>query len=427
MKRSLGFLYFLFVIYYVLMMANGIVIEKGSPLVLGFNILFFGYMLFLNTFKNKYLPKFFIIYVFLMFVLVLILNTSSEYYESLRLFAKYAIALLAFPAGFNLLRGGKAYKNLTRLSICFLVLFLINYAVSTIFHLGGSNVLYGAETSVETGNLFDEALYLNVCIMVLVPLFFVMKTCRKDVILILTVACIIVTIVCMKRMVILCIGISILMYLLLTRMLNAKYGRLSNTFIGRMSLGQLFLAVVLVVAAGAMYWDTFQDQLEARSNELNRSIDEETRFEEITAIYDDIYNYESNDVVLLGKETFHTVGTYAGGQFGDRMIHTNFGIMLNGTGFIGLAFYIILNLYFIWIFFRNLIWKTLAKDSQARHMFVVYLIFWLTYNIASFSGTIWLTIYPAFNFLVMGGILRFFRDKKYQALKKSPAYERQYA
>lgn len=414
MKRSLSILYILFVIYYLLMMANGIVIEKGAPVVLGFNILFFAHMIFINTVKNEHFLKFSIIYIYLLFILMLILNTSSEYYESLRMFVKYAIALLAFPAGFNLVRTKKAYNYLGKVAIVFAILFIVNYIISSIFHLGGANVGYGGETSIETGNLFDEALYLNVCIMILTPLFLIADVGMKFWKLLLVFLCVVISIVCLKRMVIVCIALAVLIYLIISLVFNSRYGRLPGGSVRfHFSLAGKFLLIVSAIVVALLYADIFQDQLEARSDELGRRLEEETRVEEMAAIYDDFFNKESSGVAMFGKETFNTVGTYADGQFGDRMIHTNFGIMLNGTGFVGLAFYVVVNLYFLLFFLRYCSRKLLRQSIVARRMFIVYISLWVVYNTASFSGTIWLTIYPAFSFLVMGAICRYFWNNRF--------------
>lgn len=412
MKRSLAILYLLFVVYYLMMMANGIVIEKGSTIVLAINICFFAYLFFLNTVKNPYLLKFSLIYLYLLFILILILNSSTEYFDSLKMFAKYSIALMSFPAGFLVVRGDDGYRNLLRLAIIFVSLFLINYIISTIFHLGGANVSYGGETSVETGNLFDEALYLNIVVMAMVP-FFMLTSHRLNLVeLLLIIASIAVTIVCMKRMVLLCIAIILLIYSLLSFLLNYRYGKL--TFMKRrirLSLATKFLIILAVIVLAFSYSDILRDQINARSNELARRFEEETRFEEMAAIYEDFYN-ETGSTALWGKETFNTVGTYAEGHFGDRMIHTNFGIILNGTGFVGLAFYVIISLYFLWVFFKVFSIKHIKQSLVNRRLFILYITLWVVYNAASFSGTIWLTIYPAFSFMVMGGILRHFYDLK---------------
>ena len=425
MRRSLGILYFLFIVYYLLMMANGIVIEKGSPVVLGFNILFFAYMVFLNLFKNRYFNKFLIIYLFLLFLLVLILLTSSAYYESLRLFVKYAIALLAFPAGFNLITREKDYHYLMRVAFAFLVLYLLNYIIASTFHLGGSNLRYKGETSVETGNLFDDALFLNVCILTLLPLmfYFYRKGGKRFVIILMVLVVTVISVICMKRMVIVCVVLSLVMISLLTRWISHKYGKLPDSgSVLKLSLPHYALISVALIVIGVLFWDTFMDQLEARRTEIQRSLEEESRVAEIIAIYEDMSEFESDGVSLLGQETFHTVGTYANGAFGDRMIHTNFGIILNGSGFIGLLFYLVLSLYFLVVLFRTVRNSVLTENLFARKLYVTYLVLWTVYNVASFSGTIWLTMYPAFNFLIMGAILRFFYDDKVSNLKSK--YER---
>jgi len=393
---------------YLMMMANSIVISKGSPLVLGFSIFVFGYLAFLNV-KSEYCMKFFFMYLYLLFILTLIITTSSNQYFSFRLFAKYGMGILAFPAGFYLFDKVDDFKPMEKLSIIFMVLFLLNMILSNVLHLGGSR--YGEDT-VETGNLFDEALYCNVCIAIMMPLFFHLQKKQPLWITILLIVCVAFSCVLMKRTVIACFVVIYLLYYILKFYFINKYGKVEMDVVPVSWVRQVII-FLLLISAVFTFKGLFMKMFMVRENAMERGLDKEQRTQELFEIFDDIVvNPESPKTFLLGQETFNTVGTYAHGSFGKRMIHENLGIMLNGTGVVGFLFYLILDAYWLIVLFANISWERLKYSRQDRLLIYTYIALWAVYNISGMSGNIWVTIYPTFSFAVMGGIYRYFYSTK---------------
>lgn len=402
LKIFLGF----WIGYYIYMMLNGIVIPKGSAVALIFSCTVFTYIIYCNLFLNKYINKFILIYVYLLYIALLIFLFSSNYFASYRLWVKYSNGLLCLPVAFNLISEDTDRKETIKMLIVFIILFIVNYALANILHLGGSR--YGTEEGIETGNLFDEALYLNVCALILLPYMFLYIKKYRMLLLIAYALNIVVTIVCFKRTVILCIIISIALFIFLYQLLNKKH--VSIPFVGNiLSKRQVTMTLISILVLGGIFAGIFMAQLESRGNRIGADLSSETRTQELELIIKDIIYNKSDKTFFLGQETFNTVGTYAGGIFGKRMIHENYGIMLNGGGIIGLTFYLIVYFWILYLFFKYTKgYYYLNTDLEARLLYIAFLCLWIVFLIASFSGTIWLTIYPAICHTLQGMILRYF-------------------
>jgi len=389
---------------YLMMMANSIVIGKGSALVLGFNIFVFAYLVYLNL-RSTFVMKFFFIYLYLIFILTLIITTSSDLFSSFRLFAKYGMGVLAFPAGFYLFKKVKDFKVIGNLSIIFMVLFILNLILSNVYHLGGSR--YGEE-SLESGNLFDDALYCNVCIAVMMPFFFFVKKKQPFWVTALLMASIVFSCILMKRTVIACFVFVFMLYYFLKYYFINKYGRIESN-VESVPWMQKAVIFFIIVSVAFTFWGEFEQIFMARENTFGRSLDQETRTQELIAIYEDIVSEDQPlKKFLLGQETFNTVGTYAHGKFGGRMIHENLGVMLNGTGVIGLLFYIILDIYWLIVLVTNVSKERIKRSMTDRLLIYAYIAMWMVYNIAGLSGCMRAPTYLTFSFALMGGIYRYF-------------------
>lgn len=404
LKTFLG----LWIAYYIYMMLNGIVIPKGSAVALIFSCIVFVYIVYCNIFANQYINKFILIYLYLIYIAFSIFLLSSNYFASYRLWVKYSNGLLCLPIAFNLVSTNDAREKVMKITGVFVVLFILNYALANIFHLGGSR--YGTEEGIETGNLFDEALYLNVCALIIFPYIFSYYYKKFRILTLVTYALnIAITIVCLKRTVILCIVMYIFLFTILYRYFNK--GKQYMPFVGNiLSRQQVIATFVSILIFGSMFAGLFMNQLNARGDRIGADLSSETRTQELELIVKDIVYNTSDKIFFLGKETFNTVGTYAGGAFGRRMIHENYGIMLNGGGIIGLSFYIIINLWILYLFLKYTKNSDLSENLESRLLYIAFICLWVIFLIASFSGTIWLTIYPAITHTLQGVILRYFHD-----------------
>ena len=210
------------------------------------------------------------------------------------------------------------------------------------FHLGGDG--YTDDISgIELGNLMDDSLHTNICVMAFVPLALIIKAAKRELFLILYVIfSIVLTIVILKRTPIVCIGIAILTYFAGIIYLSNLFGKIDTSNL-RLKIRTKFVAFISVIILVSLFSTVLYRNFEARSDRFNRGLAKEGRTRELIAISEDVLLGNDKINFLFGQETFNTVGTYAGGKFKKRMIHDNFGIIINGAGIIELIFYIFIH------------------------------------------------------------------------------------
>ncbi len=389
------------------MMLNGIVIPKGSIITSIFSASLFFYILYSTLTVNIDVKKFGIVWIYLIYIAISIFLLSTNYFASYRMWIKYSNGLLCLPIAFTLITTEDDRKNVMKILCIFITLFILNYVLSNLLHLGGSR--YGTESGIETGNLFDEALYLNVCALIMFPYIFTYLEKGRTLLLIAFAISVAITIVCFKRTIILCTIICLILYLYSYYRFNRKYPHIP--FVGNiLSQKHIIITIIGIIVLSISFAGVFMAQLDARADRIGAELSSETRVQELKMIIDDIIYNPSHSLFFFGRETFNTVGTYAGGSFGNRMIHENYGIMLNGCGIIGLTFYLIIVFYSLWLFFKYTKECDLSTNLKGRLLYISFLCLWIIFFIASFSGTIWLTIYPAINYILQGMILRYFFD-----------------
>ncbi len=397
----------LFVAFYIYSMLNSVAFSKGSDFTIFANAAVFLFLLYF-TFVHVRIQRFYFIYLYILFLLVLILLTSSDYSYSIKMWVKYTMGLLCLPLGFEMFTDRTSVNYLWHMIQVLLILFIVNYYLANLY--GWGEVQY--REGISIGNMFDSSLHTNICILILLPLFFLYRMRGRLLVLLLILIAASLVIVTMKRTAIACLVLAALSFSILI-VFRLRHGKVSAEK-KHLKMRTIYILAVVAVFSGFViyFYPIIKQTYLARVAVLERQggFQNEGRVRELVYIADDIFNSEDIDEFLFGKETFNTVGTYAEGAFGDRMIHDNFGIIINGTGVVGLLIYVLLDLYFLFAFFRYSRRVSFKDNQEARLLYTIYVALWLTYNVASLSGTIWQTIYPMFNFLILGMILRYFYE-----------------
>lgn len=406
-------------------MLNGVVISEGSAITRVVGISLFAIIFLWTINKNLHSQKFAIIYVYIVYLALSILFLSSNYMASYRMLAKYSGALLCLPLAFNLTSGMRDIIKINKYFIVFTILFIFNFCIANILKLGGSR--YGT-IGVDTGSLFDDALYTNVLALIMLPLLLSVISKHKNILIILYLLNVAITVVCFKRTVIAGLIACILFFIAAYAYYNVRYikYRISKRIFSKQ---QILLSVIAIVSLSVAFSDLFLLQTQAREKRMEAGLDitNEGRFVELKMIsYDILYN-NSNWVKLFGKETFNTVGTYSlsvSGSIDERMIHDNYGIILNGGGIFGLVFHLVI-LFFPLVLFRKYTRGIILNNLQDRLLYIAFLSIFLLSVIASFSGTLWITLYPSLCYTLEGAILRYFYNlgrKKQADVKEVEAY-----
>lgn len=285
-------------------------------------------------------------------------------------------------------------------------LYIINTILANILNWGS---LKGyASTGLQVGNLFSDSLYENVY--VLTSLFLLLLFFRKkSIILSIATICILLTVISMKRTVLLVLVIGFMSYLI---------GYFSNTGtktnLSVMHKRYLRIFLVFILAASPFLYPYFKINLDTRQRDfenVRENISQEGRVAEFIYISDEILNTDDLSTILFGKETFNLVGTYGNGIFGIRQIHGDYSILLNGTGIIGVLMWLLIHIYLVaWIVrLKN---SPHCKDGiVASILYPLYFAFLIIYILSMGSGVFGSPLSSAYFYTSLGGILRYFYNR----------------
>ena len=400
--------YFLiWILYYIYMMSNSIAFEKGSSITIVMHIVIMAFLLYYNFLRNRFWATFGYIYLYLLFLIVLTVLTSTNLPYSFKMLIKYAEELLFLPVSFCLFSGKDYIDKMWKVLKIILVLFIFNYLISNIFHLGGS--LYVEVEGGDTGNIEDEGHYICACFCAIMPLALMKKDQNRMIWGVAAAFAIALVLSTLKRTSMVCVIVPFLIYAWYRFWFKQKYdGMRSALSVKKIIVSALLIAVFFSFVQS--FHEIIEKRFEARSERFGNSLEKEGRILELGYIYDDIVINGNFQTFLFGKETFNTVRTYANGKFGKRMIHENYGIILNGTGVVGLIIHLGINIYLIFLFFRYSKRVDLSQNDIARRFYIAYISLWWIFFIASFSGTIWNPLYSSMHYALTGMILRYFYE-----------------
>ena len=400
--------FIIWILYYIYMMLNSIAFEKGSMITVVMHVMIIMYLLYYNFLKNRFWGTFGYIYIYLVFLFVLTILSSSNLPYSFKMLIKYAEELLFLPVSFCIFYRRENIEKMWGVMKGMILLFIVNYVIANIFHLGGS--LYVEMEGGDTGNIEDEGHYICACFCAVLPLA-AMRGSRNRVMWAVAVAFAIALVLStLKRTSMVCVIVPFLVYAWYSVRFKLKYDGLR---ISSLPVKKVIVFVLLSFAFFTFvqsFHEIIEKRYEARSERFGNNFGKEGRVLELGYIYNDIVVKGNLQTFLFGKETFNTVGTYADGKFGKRMIHENYGIILNGTGIVGLVIHLCINLYMIILFFRYSKRVELSGNDIARRFYVAFVSLWWIFFIASFSGTIWNPLYSSMHYALTGMILRYFYE-----------------
>ncbi len=402
------FIRYFFIVYYLYAMSVDIIIPKKSILGIVLNaaiLLFFIYVIVSKCLNND--KKFLIIYLYVIYCLMLILLQSTDIVYSLTYFAKYIIGLLCLPIGFNLLSSLKKLRTFQLTGIICMLLYILNIVLANVFNWKNSKGY--TDEGLDVGNLFSDALYLNVYVIVSVFFLIVLFPAKKKWILTLCAICAILIVVNMKRTVIGVLGIGLIIYLLLYYGRNRLSTKLSLMHIRILSI---FIGLSIVVLP--FFYNYIEINLAARKSSFERASEDimnEGRMAEFAFISHEILNSDKTTTLLFGEETFNLVGTYANGRFGDRQIHEDYSILLKGLGAIGLIFWFSILIHLAMLMF-NLKNAIRHEDGIIGSiLYPLYFSFIIIYCISMGSGVIACVFSSSYLFASLGGMLRYFYNR----------------
>lgn len=291
--------------------------------------------IFLLFFVIKYYPIDRLNMLILGFTLyyLLLCFFSSSYSVSFYGFFKFSIATLMFPLGYFFINNYNLFQNLNKFYFVALLLFVINIVIANVFNLGSSDYL---EDSFYFGaGRVNITKFMIVILFASINLFPILNKNQIKAYLFLLAIAAFITIVGIKRSVLLSFGIGVFFFLFYNRLKFGFFRISAVILLGLMTLTMLYPEGL----------DLLESRFSAREESIGISeelIETEGRIDEITMvltkwIHGGIMHKLFGSELFNDREFFNT----------SRMLHTDYMVVLNGSGLVGIIwwFSIIFGIY----------------------------------------------------------------------------------
>lgn len=317
---------------------------------------------------------------------------------------KVFLSLMMLPLGFFLINNITSFKHLAR-GIYWLAAFLIlGFLASNIFGLGGMS--YSDKIEFDTG---AQGTNWNVLTYILLsaPLFYFSEPSivRRRIMYLMLVALSIFLLISFKRISISGVVFGYAVFLLFYR----RFGQFLKVLI-------ILLAALAVLSP--LYLETVQTVYKAREDRFQEgALQKEGRYLETLVVWSETMSFEDPVKSLFGGQAFNSVGNYADGRFGKRQVHSDYNLILNTNGIIGLILY--LNIY--WQVFRQYQLSSKIKFKERQIMVAVFWALFLTTLYSSIAGQIHGITFRSIAFLFMGAILGVLSNRHALASKSHAA------
>lgn len=293
-----------------------------------------------------------------------------------------------FPIGYCYLNTPKSFKTLISLSILILIIYLLSIVISNIFKLGTSD--YALDT-FYFGSLGVNVTKEIFVLILFAPISFYIFPNRRKILGFLYLSGLIVAIIGIKRSVLISTILSVIIYGYLSK-LSIKYLRF--IIIGT-------ILIVLTILLFPSIYNIFLLRLESREAQLlinEENIEKEARYNEWQVV---TQNWIETSIKqkLIGSEPFNDRLYYKNG----RMLHTDYMIILNGSGIIGLFLWF----YIYWSIFKEkkILYKHLKNERFFNELNAVFVILLISQLIISISSTVYAISFRSIIFLFWGSSL----------------------
>lgn len=334
---------------------------------------------------NEGLPRFLLLYLGYYLLLVLF---ATDRITSGNLYFKFLMGIVMLPIGYYYINSISRLELLLKVLLATLGLHVLNIIIANIFQLGTSDYLdetfyFGAGRVNITKNM------LILVFMLPATMLFIRKY-RKPV-LILYVVAFLMTIIGIKRSVLISAAAGILTYLAVRQQFTLLIRTVLITSV----------AVLIMVFLFPGFIDLFRSRFEARGERVELSeetIETEGRLSETEAVFG-AWKTGSFRHKLTGSEVFNDRLYFNT----PRMLHTDYMIILNGSGLIGL---------FLWFYLfvriireKNRYYRGLRNHILFREINAVFWVLLVAQLILSVSGTIYAIELRSLIFLIWGAFL----------------------
>jgi hypothetical protein len=333
-----------------------------------FLILGFIFLYFKDFFKDNTIN---IVIVFSLIYYFILGLFSSDVFYTQSVFLKFLIASLMFPIGYYYFNTFEKFRELLKIMMWVLGIYVVFIIISNIYTLGTSEYL---EDSVYFGAGRVNMTKAMMILILISPIILREESNKKirNLYIVIIVLAVIFVIIGVKRSAIVGLFIGYFIYYILapykTKLTKAIFG----------------LGIILFLAS-PFYFDTLVKRIEARQEagrfDLSQAEQEEGRIVEINAVWE---AFVLGDIFykLFGAELFNSMAYFKT----SRMLHTDYTTMFGGSGLIGFGFF----LFIYYLVFRKsfFLWRILKSDSLKRDIMAVSITLVFAVMITGISGTV---------------------------------------
>lgn len=351
--------------------------------------LFFFIYLYSNVIYIDKIYKCFLIFFAYSFT-VSMLNTSNILITisgNLSIFISSSYYIISY----NIFNSYKDFKKFAFWIYTIPLLFIINFIIFTGFNIGHS--VYGVESAIKAGDLHHSRLYAGSLVILLS--FVLLKYSKnkfRDIFLLTSL--LIILILSLRRTAIIIILSSLVIFIFSYKKIQA--------------LKLIIGFSLLLILTYPLYKNPLNNILEARGQRVivdEETLEEESRFREIQAVSIMIFSFTDLNYSLFGTEYLNSFGTYSlpNMPFPDtRILHTDYAVLLHGTGIIGLLIY----MCFLFLIVSK-VFYFINNIGFRNELTIIMLMLLLTLIIVTISGSILNITFRTFYFIILGACFRF--------------------
>jgi len=399
-KITLFLFYYFIIIYFIYVALSGIAFPKHSYPSYIINGFFLIYTIYV-TFKYVEIKRFMVpMYLFFIYLLILIFFSSNFFYSA-QTYIKTLIPALFLPISFTFIKDINQLKKFNKILILFLCLYLINFILTNFFKIGRTPYSrLDSDFSLYVGNVFTEGMNSIAYILVILPLILYLDKKNKKIVIILGVLALVALLLNLKRISIIAVLIGYFFLIL--------FSKRKSYFIK-----SIVPIILLLFILYPFYKEPLQYQYMNRASRFTEDFYEtEGRYIETKLVWDEVFSFNSIQHSLFGKEMFNSPGNYGGGIMGERMLHSDYNVLIHGSGIFGLLFYFYYNVIILKYFLR-LKKKFQYKDNTINMMNTTFIAVFLMSFIISFSGSFGAVTFNTIRSIYLGAILGIFNNIKF--------------
>lgn len=330
--------------------------------------------------------EFKLLFIFLAYGFVLCF-ISSNILNSLKEYIVVFYTLIMLPAGYYLVTDKEKLIKFSDGIIGMAIIFVLNGIFAKI--LGASPDVYGGTGFTMGGIAFTEILQGSIFIIALPSILESADSkSKKALVLLLSLGIMILLILSLRRTSV----IMVLMAFCYYAFKNRKY-RWSIVYF-------LIVATPVYLLFFSNVNNAVSERLKARPELTTQgySITQEYRYLEYGIVFKEVT--ANAKMFLVGRDFLNSQGNYNQGRWGNRVLHSDFTLILFGSGFIGLILYLLI-IIDLFRRYRNISHKDLPDLGSEKTLLFILI---MTFFVVSFQGGISTPGYRTILLLYLGAL-----------------------